>query len=106
MTQQTLDDESAVLPNGLMMRVEFDNCKENEGPVEGDCKDFAINSYGKSSQQISKDLNRFTINNCKVDGLVTFKLCLGQSSTQSKLSASQEAATLATCSFYLCELCL
>jgi hypothetical protein len=89
-----------------MMRVEFDNCKENEGPVEGDCKDFAINSFGKSSQQISKDLNRFSINSYKIDGLVTFKLCFGQPSTQSKFSVSQEAATLATCSFYLCELCL
>jgi len=106
MAQQTLEDESSVLPNGLMMRVEFDNCKENEGPVEGDCKDFPINSFGKTSQQVTKELNRFTINNYKIDGLVTFKLCLGQPSTQSKFSVSQEAATLATCSFYLCELCL
>ena len=51
-----------------MMRVEFDNCKENEGPVEGDCKDFPINSFGKTSQQVTKELNRFTINNYKIDG--------------------------------------
>ena len=85
------------------MRVDFDNCKENEGPVEGDRKDFDINQFGKVSKALSKNLNKFQINNYKHDAKVTFKLCLGEA-TLRKSIATEEAAVLATASFYLCEL--
>jgi hypothetical protein len=66
------------LNSGLVMRMEYENCVENEGPLlGGDFKEFEINTYGKVPQVSSKDLNRVTINNLGHDSVIKFKLCAG-----------------------------
>jgi hypothetical protein len=77
MLQDFLGGEGA-----LTMRVEFDNCKENEGPIPGgDRLEFELNAFGKPPSLKSADLKRAKINNTKHDAMITFKMCVGGNAT-------------------------
>lgn len=71
---------TSALGGTLTMRIEFDNCRENEGPVTGgDRLEFELNAFGKPPMLKSSDLKRVKINNTKFDSQVIFKLCIGGS---------------------------
>ena len=85
------------------MRMEFDNCVENEGPlVGGDSREFEINTFGKVPQFKTKNLNRVTINNLKHDSVINFKLCMGQASNKTSQGVS-ECSEIAVASIVLAE---
>lgn len=84
------------------MRIEFDNCLKNEGPVS-DLREFEINAFGKPPQIITKNLNRIEINNTKFDAAVKFKLCLN-SGAKNGGAKSVEGAVVADAEFYIAEI--
>ncbi len=48
MLQTAFSGENLPLNSGLVMRMEFENCVENEGPlVGGDSREYEINTFGK-----------------------------------------------------------
>ena len=62
MLEAAFSEQMLSINSGLVMRMEFDNCIENEGPlVGGDSREFEINTFGKIPQISSKNLNRVTI---------------------------------------------
>jgi hypothetical protein len=78
MLQAAFSGENLPLNSGLVMRIEFENCVENEGPlIGGDSREYEINTFGKVPQIKTKNLNRVTINNLKHDSVISFKLCMG-----------------------------
>ena len=78
MLQAAFSGENLPLNSGLVMRMEFENCVENEGPlIGGDSREYEINTFGKVPQIKTKNLNRVTINNLKHDSVISFKLCMG-----------------------------
>jgi hypothetical protein len=83
MLQAAFSGENLPLNSGLVMRMEFENCVENEGPLMGgDSREYEINTFGKVPQIKTKNLNRVTINNLKHDSVISFKLCMGQASNK------------------------
>ena len=105
MLEAAFSEQMLSINSGLVMRMEFDNCIENEGPlVGGDSREFEINTFGKIPQVSSKNLNRVTINNLKYDSIIHFKLCMGQASSQNKTTAGfSECSEIAIASIALAE---
>jgi hypothetical protein len=106
MLDAAFSDQKLSLNSGLVMRLEYDNCVENEGPlVGGDSREFEINSFGKVRQVSSKNLNRITINNLKHDAVINFKLCMGQATSNNKTSGGfSECSEIAVASIALAEI--
>ena len=103
MLQAAYSGENLHLKSGLVIRMEFDNCVENEGPlVGGDSREFEINTFGKVPQFKTKNLNRVTINNLKHDSVINFKLCMGQASNKTSQGVS-ECSEIAVASIVLAE---
>jgi hypothetical protein len=88
----------------LTLRIEYDNCRENEGPVPGGEKfEFELNAFGKPPTLRSSELKRVKINNTKFDSLVTLKLCIGGSPNGDRKHSSLEAVVVAEAKFHLAE---
>jgi hypothetical protein len=104
MLETAFDDQVLTLNSGLVMRMEFDNCVEYEGPLpDGDSREFEINTFGKLPIITSKNLNRITINNLKYDSVIKFKLCMGQVSQTKTSSTFSECSEIAVASLALAE---
>jgi len=97
---------TSALGGTLTMRIEYDNCRENEGPVPGgDRLEFELNAFGKPPLLKSTDLKRVKINNTKYDSMVTFKLCIGGSPNggDRRNQFSSEAVVVGEAKFHLAE---